>query len=73
MISSKLSVKSQTVIPTAVRQHLGIGPGDSLEYDLVDGAVIVRPKRAASRLSDNPFATFEEWASEADEEAYADL
>lgn len=72
-ITSKVSVKSQTVIPLAVRQHLHIKAGDELEYELMDGAVVVRPKHIPDRLGDDPFGTFNEWFSESDEEAYGDL
>lgn len=71
-ITSKMSVKAQTVIPLAVRQHLEIGAGDELEYELLDGAVVIRPKKVNTGAED-PFATFDEWSSKADEAAYADL
>lgn len=73
MITSKLTTKAQTVIPQAVRQHLGIGPGDEVEYELVDGAAVIKPKKVPSVLPDDPFALFGEWSGEADEEAYGDL
>lgn len=70
-VYSKLSVKSQTVLPREVRLRLRVGPGDRLRYVIdADG---VRLEKAAVREEDDPFATFTEWASEADEEAYADL
>ncbi|WP_417831220.1 AbrB/MazE/SpoVT family DNA-binding domain-containing protein [Terasakiella sp.] len=72
-ITSKVSVKSQTVIPLAVRQHLHIQAGDELEYELMDGAVVMRPKHVSTALGDDPFATFTEWSSQADEDAYGDL
>ncbi len=72
-ITSKVSVKSQTVIPLAVRQHLRISPGDELEYELTNGAVVVRPKKVEVVQGDDPFTTFTEWSSPADEEAYGDL
>lgn len=68
---AKLSAKSQTVIPKEVRERLGVGPGDSIEFEERNGEIVVRAVRR-SRL-DDPFALFTEWASEADEEAYADL
>lgn len=70
-VYSKLSVKSQTVLPREVRQRLRVGPGDRLRY--VIDAHGVHLEKAAVREEDDPFATFTEWASEADEEAYADL
>ena len=68
---SKVSVKSQTVLPHAVRQRLGIRPGDTLRYRLtVDGVLI---DRAPANEADDPFASFSEWSGAADEKAYADL
>jgi AbrB family looped-hinge helix DNA binding protein len=70
-VFSKVSVKSQTVIPRQVRETLGLGPGDTLRYRLtVDGVLIDKAPRSEA---DDPFATFTEWSSEADEKAYAKL
>jgi antitoxin PrlF len=68
---SKVSVKSQTVIPRAVREQLGLRPGDMLRYRLTGGGVLI--DKAPANEADDPFATFTEWSSEADEKAYADL
>lgn len=68
---SKLSVKSQTVLPREVRELLRVGPGDRLRY-VIDGST-VRLEKALEREDDDPFATFTEWASDQDEEAYSDL
>jgi antitoxin PrlF len=68
---SKVSVKSQTVLPREVRERLEIGPGDRLRYLVDDDGV--RIEKEAPIQEDDPFAAFSEWASEADEEAYADL
>jgi antitoxin PrlF len=68
---SKVSVKSQTVIPREVREQLGLQAGDTLRYRLtVDGVLI---DKAPASDADDPFATFTEWSSEADEKAYAGL
>lgn len=72
MILSKLTSKSQTTIPQSVRRALQLNPGDELEYEIVDGSVILTKARSGGK-TDNPFRTFHEWSSEADEEAYADL
>lgn len=65
---AKVTSKSQLVLPREVREQLGVGPGDTLVFHLErDG---VRVEKAAQ---DDPFATFDEWASAADEEAYRDL
>ena len=68
---SKVSVKSQTVLPRAVRQRLGIRPGDTLRYSLTADGVLI--DRAPASEADDPFAAFSEWSGEADEKAYADL
>jgi antitoxin PrlF len=68
---SKLSVKSQTVLPREVRERLGVRPGDRLRY-VVDKEG-VRLEKDRSPAPDDPFATFSEWGSPEDEAAYADL
>lgn len=67
---SKVSVKSQTVLPSIVRERLGVRPGDTLRYRLTDAGVLIDKAPAGE---DDPFATFSEWSSAADEKAYADL
>jgi antitoxin PrlF len=67
---SKVSVKCQTVIPREVRDRLRLKPGDTLRYRLTDGGILVEK---ALNGEEDPFASFSEWSSEADEKAYADL
>ncbi|HSI39339.1 MAG TPA: AbrB family transcriptional regulator [Xanthobacteraceae bacterium] len=71
IIFSRISVKSQTVIPRQVRDMLGLGTGDLLRYRITPQGVLIDKAPAAD--VDDPFATFSEWAGAADEEAYADL
>lgn len=68
---SKLTSKAQTVIPKAVRERLGLRAGDMVRY-LFEGKRVVI-ERVSPDAEDDPFATFTEWASEADEEAYKSL
>jgi antitoxin PrlF len=68
---SKVSVKSQTVIPREVRERLDLKPGDTLRYRVTDDGVLL--DKAPANESDDPFATFSEWANEADEKAYGSL
>ncbi len=68
---SKVSIKSQTVIPRAVRERLGLKPGDTLRYRLTADGVLL--DKAAGNDADDPFAAFSEWAGEADEKAYGSL
>lgn len=70
-VYSKVSVKSQTVLPQAVRERLHIKPGDRLRYVLDEKGV--RLERSGVTEDDDPFATFSEWSSDADDKAYADL
>lgn len=68
---SKISTKSQTVIPREVRERLGLKPGDTLRYRLGEKGIVL--DKAPPTEADDPFATFSEWGGEADEKAYADL
>jgi antitoxin PrlF len=68
---SKISVKSQTVIPREVRERLALKPGDTLRYRLTDQGVML--DKAPANEADDPFAAFSEWSSAADEKAYGDL
>jgi antitoxin PrlF len=70
MLLSKLTSKAQTTIPQAVRAALHLGAGDELAYQIEDGRVILT--KASSRI-ENRFAVFDEWYSEADRKAFADL
>jgi antitoxin PrlF len=68
---SKVSVKSQTVIPREVRRRLGLKPGDTLRYRVTDAGELL-DKAPANEAAD-PFATFAEWSNEADKKAYGRL
>jgi AbrB family looped-hinge helix DNA binding protein len=72
LVTSRLDLKGQTVVPKAVREALGIGPGDQIGYSIQSGHVILT---AITRhlTQDDPFACFDEWASNADTESYASL
>lgn len=77
MITSKLTRKAQTTIPQAVRGALGVHPGDEIAYVIEDGRVLLT--KAAPRaarpgtLFEDPFATFREWDTPEDDEAFANL
>lgn len=68
---SRVSSKSQTVIPKSVRERLGIGPGDTLRFRMTERAVEV--ERASDTAGEDPFASFVEWQSEEDDRLYRDL
>lgn len=73
MIVSKLTSKAQTTIPKPIRTALDLQPGDQLSYEILDGRVILTKVQQDGALLDDPFRAFEEWHSEADTTAYADL
>lgn len=70
MIEGRITGKSQTTIPRAVRAALGVGPGDSVSYEIRGKEVVM--KRAPKKAKLEPdmflanFSTFTEWSSEAD-------
>lgn len=72
VIVSQLTSKAQTTIPKPIRAALELHTGDALAYEILDGRVILTKVQSATR-PDDPFRTFEEWHSEADTTAYADL
>jgi antitoxin PrlF len=68
---SKVSVKSQTVIPREVRERLALKPGDTLRYRVTEAGVLL--DKAPAKEADDPFAAFSEWSSDADQKAYGSL
>jgi antitoxin PrlF len=71
MILSRITSKSQTTVPRAVRAALGLEPGDTLAYRIEDGEVWISKAKSADP-AENAFASFTEWADELDQ-AYDDL
>ncbi len=69
-IVSRLSSKAQTVIPREIRAYLKLKPGDRLRYRRTDAGVLIEKD---DDLAEDPFATFWEWATPEDDEAYASL
>jgi antitoxin PrlF len=67
---SKITTKAQTVIPREVRARLGLKAGDRLAYRITPKGILIEK---AQDVSDDPFATFTEWSSEADERAFKSL
>ena len=70
-VYSKISVKSQTVLPREVRARLGVEPGDRIRYVFDEAGV--RIEKGARSEEDDPFAAFTEWGSAEDDEAYGRL
>ncbi len=75
MPASTLTTKYQATIPRAVRDALGLGAGDRVEFTVTRRGVSVRKFVAAdlaeARADDAAFAP--EWLSPADEDAWRDL
>lgn len=71
MISSKITSKAQTTVPRAVRTALKLGVGDSIVYTIEGDQVMMT--KAASPTRDSPTACYDEWDSENDRRAYANL
>ncbi len=50
-MESAITVKGQATIPKAIREHLGLKPGDRLKFFLhPDGSVVLLPKVSAKTL-----------------------
>ncbi|RST88206.1 AbrB/MazE/SpoVT family DNA-binding domain-containing protein [Aquibium carbonis] len=41
---SRITSKGQTTIPVEVRERLGVGPGDSIQFVLIDGHYEIIPR-----------------------------
>ena len=69
MIVSRITAKSQTTVPRAVRAALGVGPEDALEYT-IDGSRVVLTRALTGdegdRLGIGDLSMFTEWADELD-------
>ena len=50
MIQSTLTAKAQTTVPKAVRDALGVGPGDRIRYVISDDDVRILAVRPVERL-----------------------
>lgn len=50
-VESAITVKGQATIPKAIREHLGLKPGDRVKFFVhPDGSVVLLPKLPASSL-----------------------
>jgi AbrB family looped-hinge helix DNA binding protein len=48
---AKITSKGQITVPLAIRQVLGVQPGDTLLFESDEGGVRVRPVRTESRFA----------------------
>ena len=56
-MSYSLTVKSQVTLPKAMRQHLGVQPGDAVDYEaLPGGRVVIVAATGARKPVANRFA-----------------
>ena len=65
MLESRITAKGQTTLPKAVREALGVRPGDRVRYTILDGEVRIRAVRPIQRLfgiltHDGPSATLDD-------------
>jgi antitoxin PrlF len=70
MIHSRITAKAQTTVPLPVRRALGLEAGDDLVWNIEGGSVILTRAAKAADPFVNNFATFSEWASDADCKAF---
>ena len=75
MLNSKLTSKNQTTIPKEVRDVLKVRAGDRITFEICkDKTIVIRKTRPLDlAYAKAVSSTLEEWASDADEEAYRDL
>jgi antitoxin PrlF len=45
MATARITSKGQITVPKEIREHLGVQPGDSLEFHFANGQLEVRPVR----------------------------
>lgn len=71
MFVFRLTAEALGAIPEPVRDALQLHIGDEVAYAIEDGRVVLT--KAGASPVDDPFRSFDEWDSEADRKAYADL
>jgi AbrB family looped-hinge helix DNA binding protein len=48
-METKVSTKGQVVLPSQLRERLGLRPGDALDVRLEGDAIVLRPRQARQR------------------------
>jgi antitoxin PrlF len=71
VLLSKLTSKSQTVIPREIRARLDLKPGDVVRYRLTDAGVVI--DKLPQQADEDTLASFSEWASASDDASYGEL
>jgi antitoxin PrlF len=73
-VVSRLTARSQTTIPRAVRETLSLQPGDTVVFEIEGEVVRLRKQGAPDREWLRALqASLDEWASPEDAAAYDDL
>lgn len=73
-VYSKLSAKTRTTLPKAVREALGVKPGDTLVYRIAKGKVTLAQAEPLDRAYLKALeTTLSEWNSPEDAMAYDKL
>jgi len=71
---AKITSKSQTTLPLAVRKALNVSPGDTLVYRVsADGVTLSRAEPMDPAYLRGLDATLSEWGTAEDAAAYDDL
>ena len=71
---AKLASKAQTTLPKAVREALGVGPGDVLVYRVAaDGVTLARAEALDRSWLKDLDASLSEWGSAEDAAAFGGL
>ena len=50
VLESAITSKGRTTLPKAVREALGVGPGDRVRYVILDNEIRMLPVRSLSQL-----------------------
>lgn len=45
MVKSRISSKGQITLPKRIRELLGVGPGEEVEFEVREGEVLLKPRR----------------------------
>jgi antitoxin PrlF len=59
------------VFPREIRERLDLHPGDRVRYVMRGDDIVIQ--KVLPGVEEDPFATFTEWSSAEDDEAFADL
>ncbi len=74
MAVSRLSSKGQVTIPKAIRDSLGVEPGDLVAYEMGEGLVTLKRVESFDVAYHAALSgTLGEWASPEDNEAFRDI